>query len=362
LAEHPNPEETPPGEPLDAGAPQEQPRGGVTPGGYEYTVVSDTADEERPSERPERQAEPRPRRTFSLGLPALIALALIPAIVAGVAVWFLADMLGAGGGDDDERLERNVANVVNAFTQQQGARTVRYEGQVPPSFPDDIPQYPGARVVSSLVQVRGDDAQYIVVYDTEDTRQDVGNYFAEAFAEDPWQVEIEQVGRESTVQQFSNIEDADVSGIVLAVESLEDETTTIFMSVQVVGGASDNEPEDFEPGASKPLPAGFPGDDIPQYPDSILIESAYQKQPNATQYLISLITRDDPGDVIDYYRETLEERGFTVEDGDPEQNPEGGESITFASTDPELSGSVTAFEFADDENYTQVDVQVQTAD
>jgi hypothetical protein len=345
-----------------AGSAPERPEGGVTDGGYSYSVVDDSSAAPEPA----REVDVRAPKSGGLSPWALLALAIVPAIIVGVAAWFIASAVSddGGGGGGGDRLERNVTNVVNAFSNQgDGSPIIRYEGQLPPAFPDDIPLYPGGRVISSVVQLRGDDAGYIVVFDTDDSRQDVSNYFADALSKDPWQVEIEQVGRESTVQQFSNIEDPDVQGVVLEAESKDDDVTTIFMSIQVVGAAKDNEPEAFDPGESRPLPAGFPADKVPQYPESTLIETGYQRAPNAKQFVVSMVTQDDPADVLQYYRDQFQTNGWTSEDAPAGTSQlEGGEALTFTGDNGDTSGSVEAGQFAEDKNYTRVNVSVSVPD
>jgi hypothetical protein len=330
--------------------------GGITEGGYSYNVI----DEDAPPPPPSPKA---PSRRLSLTPWMLAAAIVVPAVIVGAVAWLIASQMDDGGGGGGDRLERNVTNVVNAFSQGGEGTTgvIRHEGALPNSFPEEIPLYPGSRVISSIVQLRGDDAGYIVVFDTDDSRQDVANFFADALAEDPWQVEIEQAGRESTVVQFSNIEDPDVEGVALAAESKGDAVTTIFMSINVVGGAGDNELEDFDPGQGRPLPAGFPAEQVPQYPDSTIIETGFQRAPQGRQFIASMVTEDDPADVLDYYRNQFEGLGWTVEDV-----PEGsstlanGTAINFTSEDGATGGTIEAGGLAEDESFTRVNIQVAT--
>jgi hypothetical protein len=347
------PDEQTPDQP-DSGAHPNQ--SGVTESGYSYSVVDDAADGgAAPLDEPRK-----PRRSAGGINPLMLAaIAIVPALIVGVIVWFVVSAMDDGGGGD-ARVERNVANVVNAFSQTgDGSGVIRYEGEVPPSFPDDMPTYPGGNVISSIVQLRGDDAGYIIVFDTDDGRQDVANYFSEALTEDPWQVEIEQTGRESTVLQFSNIEDPNIEGVVLAAESKGDETTTIFMSLNVVGGGVDLEPEPFDEATGRPLPAGFPTEQVPTYPEATIIETGYQRSPQGSQFLAAMVSEDEASDVMTYYRDHFESQGWTVEDA-PDGSSElaGGVALSFTSDDGETTGVVEAGEFVEDENLTRVNVQV----
>jgi hypothetical protein len=291
-----------------------------------------------------------------------LALVLIPAIVVGAGAWFLASVLGGGDGDGQERASGNISNVINAFSQGGEGTTVhRYEGELPPGYPEDVPEYPGAELIASLVQLGGGSAGYLVVYDTKDNRDDVAAYFQEQFDQDPWQVDAGRDTRDSALAQFSKIDDADITGLVLSADSLDNDLTTIVVSIQVASGA-DAINEDFEPGVTKPLPQGFP-EELPQYPDSVIIESAFQNEPRASSYIVSFVTRDSVANVMDFYRDDFQQKQWTVTDGDTSNSSlQEAEGIDFTTTSDEgdLTGNVTAGEFAEDENYTQVDLVVNS--
>jgi len=337
----------------DAGA-REQPDGGMTPGGYEYSVVgAQTGERPDTPERPGR------------GLPAgwlLAASGIVILALAGAVAWL---MVSGGGGGDNSRADADVASIVNAFSSQQGATTTRYEGELGPGFPKGVPAYPGAHLLSSIVQVSGADASYLVVYDTEDKRADVAKYYEDELAKDPWQIEGGQVDRNGTVHQFSNTGDPNVTGLVLVAESNDDTVTTILESVQVVSGAKAAEARPYAPGDSKPLPAGFPSG-VSAYPGSTTIEAAFRKQPQGTTYLASFVTKDDASKVLDYYRQEFQKNGWTVQDGDsgtsdPSATPtEPATAISFSDTKSQVSGGITTGKLDEDDSYTRIDVQVAT--
>jgi hypothetical protein len=315
----------------------------TTPGGYSYTVVDDS--EPTKADR----AGSRRRRW----LPVLAA-ALIPAAIVGALVWVFAP----GGESQDDRVHRDVTNVLNAFSSSQEGTTTRFEGELPPGFPDDLPVYPGARVLASLLQVGDSDAGYLVIYDTDDARADVAAFYDERLSADPWQVDAGQDGRDTTAHQFSKIDDPNIAGVLLIAESKDDELTTIVASVQVVAGAEDLDPQAFVEPPGRALPQGFPPG-IPVYDGAVLIESAFQRQAGARNFALSFITRDDASDVLDFYRDRLEEEDLSVEDaGTGSSSIEDAEAIRFADAALELTGEVAVGAFSDDENYTRIDLQV----
>jgi hypothetical protein len=266
-----------------------------------------------------------------------------------------------------------VASILNAFSSQQGTTSTRFEGKAPPDAPSGIPSYPGAQVVSSLRQVQGTDASYLIVYDTSDRRDAVAKYFGDKLDADPWQLQGGQTDQNGTVQQFSSIKDPNISGLVLVAESKDDKVTTILESIQVVSGAANASKEPYSPGSSKPVPSGFPSN-IPEYPGSVNIESAYQKQAGGNQYIISLVTKDDAAKVLDFYRGKFKGNGWTVADApdpnapapDPSATPDASATpagpataISFTDDKTQLSGSVSTSKLTEDDSYTRVDVQVE---
>jgi hypothetical protein len=339
-----------------APGPLPSPRGeAVTEGGYAYTLVDETPGVKKPRAR--RELKP-----LRIAWPLLVALIVVPAVAAGAAAWFVSSLVGddeSGGGD---RTNANVSSVINVFGQSQGGRVLRLEGELPTGLPDDLPAYPGAAVVSSLAQSNGDDVVYLIVYDTPASLPDVTAYFDEAFDDDPWQVDVGQDSAESSARQFTKIDDADIEGQVITVSSKEREVTTIFLILQVVAGASDVEFEEFTPPVSKPLPEGFP-DGFPTYPDAVITETIFQREPQADTFGITLITRDSAESALDFFRQEFQGKGWTVSDADPSGSTiENAIAIGFESDDATVTGTIAAGQFEDDRNYTQVELQVRQLD
>ncbi|HYM14905.1 MAG TPA: hypothetical protein VEZ14_05055 [Dehalococcoidia bacterium] len=296
---------------------------------------------------------------LSLPLPALlVAVAVVPAVVVGLAVWFIA---GSGGGGTAGRVTSNVTNVVNAFSQgQSGSVTTRFEGTLAPGFPKNVPLYPGARLISSELQISGADADYLVVYDTTDARQKVADYFSGKLNADPWQIDASQDGRDSSLRQFSNVGDANVHGLVLTAESKQNNLTTIIVSVQITSGATAVPKQPFSPGTSRPLPAGLPAS-IPVYPGATVVSSAYQKASGSHSFAISLVTKDSATKVLDYYRLELAAHKLTPSDGDASQSTlAGAKAIDFTDAAKTVGGQVIVGALAADATYVQVDINATT--
>jgi len=355
------PDETTPAEPADeapllppqdrAAAPDvEEPPVAVTPGGYAYEVVEDDAG----SAPADTAAFPRPRR----GIPVwgLIVAAAVPAAIVAALMWFLV----GGASDNGGRVNADTTNLLYAFTQgNDGTITLRYEGAFPPGYPDSVPSYDGAEVVASVAQIQDPGVGYIVVQDVGDGRDTVAAALKELFDTDPWQVEVGQDGPDTTLYQYRNTDDADLSGVVLITGSSDGKRTTIITSVQHASGAEDRESDPFEPIDARAAPPDFPGE-VPVYDGALLIESAYQKEPGSKSFAVSYITKDAADDVLDALRDGLDDADLTVEDADASQAAlEDAQAIRFSDDDLQLTGEIVVGVFQLDDDYTRIDVQLR---
>lgn len=322
----------------------------VTPGGYTYTVVTE-GDAAGDSHRRVRRPLPRPDRRVFIGAAGLIALAAL-----GLAAWFLVGLFRGGG---DGRARADVSNIVGVFSQGQDSVVGRYEGKLPEGFPDNVPSYPGAKLISSTRSISAGDVSYLVVYDTRDARPHVSGYFTDKFGDDPWQVVGGQDGLDTTLHQFSRIDDPDVTGGVYVTDSRETDVTTIVLTLQVKSAGSSASKAAFDPGAGKPFPENFP-ETIPQYPGSTNIESSFRKQPSSNLFAVSLVTKDDATTVLSFYRERLGRNGWTVQDGDASTSSlAGAVAIQFSDDQSSLQGQLLAGMLPEDDAYTRVDIQIQ---
>ena len=262
----------------------------------------------------------------------------------------------ADGDGDNERVAGIVSRIL-ALGQPAGASVQHFAGRLPDDMPVELPPYPGSDLMASLRHVVGDDVVYFIVLDTGDSPDEVLQYYEEVFSDDPWQVEATSSTEELTALQFSKVDDANISGAVAVNQSLEgDGWSSIFISLEVISGAGEEEEEPFQLGASRPLPRDFPSD-IPIYEGSTVIGTAYVTSPGNQDFLITFLSRDSQDEVIEYYREEFEARGWSVTD---EPGEGFGVSISFQdSASPEISGTIFADLFPEERDYTQVDMQLR---
>ncbi len=284
---------------------------------------------------------------------------LVRLLIFFLALALLCAAACGGEGGDNERVAGILSRML-ALGQPAGASVEHFAGRLPDDMPVELPAaYPGSTLVASLRQVYEEDVVYFIVLDTADPPPDVLQYYEGVFSEDPWQVEATSSTEELTALQFSKIDDADIAGAVAVNESVEEGgRSSIFVSLEVVSGAGDAQEEPFQLGAGRPLPRDFPSD-IPIYDGSTVIATAYVRSPGNQDFLITFLSQDSQDTVIDYYREEFQARGWTVED---EPTESFATSISFQdSASPEISGTVSADVFAEEEDYTQVGIQLRVA-
>lgn len=297
------------------------------------------------------------------GLPSWVPpflLAVVPALVVGLLVYLFA---GSGGGGGSGR----AAGIVDGFVRSGGptaSAIESFKGKLPPGFPSEFPRYSGSElVVSFAVRSAQQGSFYIVVYNTSATPEAVLDFYQNALNNDPWQVEGARSGIEGTAVRFSRPDSADVQGEVDIYRSELDGRTSVYVYYQDVSSAGRRSAEEreFVLGRSRPLPPGFPND-IPIYRqnDSTIIQTIFERGPGATSFLVSFLTRDSQNDVIRFYTNEFERRGWSV------TNAQGARGFVLGidfsdGARQNVQGSVYADLFEQDSQYTRVDLILQVS-
>ncbi len=196
---------------------------------------------------------------------------------------------------------------------------------------------------------------YFIALDTSDPRADVASYYEEEVDKDPWQLEDAVSTKDLDVYRFSSVEDADITGAVVIARGQDDGRTSVFISLADAGAEIADEPP-YEPGESLSLPKEFP-EDVPVYEGATITSTAFFQAPGNQGFLLVLVTTDSQDDVIEFYRSEFEDLGWTVEDTGGANLASG---IDFRDGGGDIQGSVTADRFAQDRDFTEVRIQVQT--
>jgi hypothetical protein len=291
-------------------------------------------------------------------LPALLVAVLAGGLLAGLAC--------GGGGSNGETAALIHRLLLAAGTDQAGSLE-SFPGQLPPGLPVEPPQYPGAKLIVSSRQpapvsspadgaTGGDVAQpllYFIVLDTPDSRQDVYTFYEQTLDQDPWQLESSFSTPQLDTFQFFDVQDADIAGAVSIAQGGDDGRTSILISLQDAGAFLDELPP-FDLGESLAVPQDFPAE-IPRYPEATVTGSAFFREPASQSFLLIFITLDTGSDVLDFYKQAFQAKGWTVQENEPSSLEE---RIEYRDADRTVTGEVFTNPFAPSRRYTEVHLRV----
>ncbi len=295
------------------------------------------------------------RPLLSLLISALLSLAL-----AGCA------------GDDGSQTADIIHRLLVAAGADGAGGLESFAGRLPEDLPVAPPLYPGAALIVSsrqpapqgdfgggaVLEEPGGETPYpllfFIVLDTADTREEVFAFYEEALDEDPWQMEASVSTSGLDTLQFLYVDDPDIAGAVSIAPGGGDGRVSILISLQDAGAVREEQPP-FKLTASLPLPKEFP-QDVPLYRGAIITDGAFFRSPGDESFLIIFLTRDSQDQVIEFYRETFEELGWTVTEGSASGLTE---RINFRGERGDIQGDVLADRFSEDRRYTEVSLRVQ---
>ena len=303
---------------------------------------------------------PAPPKRSGVPVWLLVIAAIVPAVIVGAIVFFVA----SGGDDEDPSAAAGIVDGLMRLGQADQDNITSYAGELPPDFATDFPAYAGAEIIVSIAIASEQGTGYLIVLSTPDAASDVFSFYSDALDADPWQVEIGRSSDDFTGLRFLRPDNIDVSGDVSLHRSELGERTVIYLSYSDIsqailpGGATS-----FTLGPTRQLPTGFP-DEIPIYngsEDSVILDTYFERGQGGQAFIVTFLTRDTQDDVIEYYRNEFEAKGWVVSDA-------GVSSTSFAlaiefddGPDQSFSGSITADTFEDDDSFTQVDLLVTTS-
>lgn len=291
--------------------------------------------------------------------PALLVAVLAGGLLAGLAC-------GGGGGNNDETAALIHRLLLAAGTDQAGSLE-SFPGHLPPGLPVEPPQYPGAKLIVSSRQpapvsspadgaTGGDVAQpllYFIVLDTSDSRQDVYAFYEQTLDQDPWQLESSFSTPQLDTFQFFDVQDADIAGAVSIAAGGDDGRTSILISLQDAGAFLD-EPPPYELRESLAVPQDFPAE-IPRYAEATVTGSAFFRELDSQSFLLIFITLDTGSDVLDFYKQAFQAKGWTVQENEPSSLEE---RIEYRDADRTVTGEVFTNPFASSRRYTEVHLRV----
>jgi hypothetical protein len=316
---------------------------------------SETIEPDTPEAKPSPAAARPPK-----WLPFFL-LAVVPALVVGLAVYFLAGDDTGSGGD-------NGAGVLDGFFRLgpgSDSDVVSLKGTLPADFPKEFPVMSGFSVVGSFEIAADDGTTYFVVLSGGASKDDVYNYYLGILDKEPFQIEIARAGIDFVGLRFSRPDNPDIQGDVTIHHSDLDNKTIAYISLEDVSkkGGGTKAADAFVLPASRALPPGFPND-IAIYKSrsgqSIVTDTYFERRQGGRNFLITVLTKDSQDDVLKFYRDEFAKKGFTVTDGT--STSRFALSIDFNDgSKGEISGSVRTDQFDDDPSYNQIDLVLQVS-
>ncbi len=311
---------------------------------------------------PDGSSEPEPALASTgkrAGPPKWLSFAfraVLPALIVGVLVFVF-----TGGSEEDTSLAALDSLVLRYVPG--GDIASPFAGETPPGFPEDFPRPSGAREVASFAIRSSEGTTFVVVYDTAASEEEVYAFYLEELDSGLWQIQAAVIGLDFTGMQFNRSDSADVQGD-LAIRQAEADGRTGITVVFTDISQSERAVEDFVVPQTRDLPPGFPSD-IPIYAagdsEPVIIEAFFRRDAGTISYFILFLTEDADLDVINFYTQEFQNRGWDVVDSPLEP---GVFSLAIDFQDgqsQEISGSVTADFFADDPGYTVVELVVQVS-
>lgn len=294
-------------------------------------------------------------------LPLLVSFSAIALFVAAAC---------GGDGNEDEHVADIIQRMVVAARGSDTGSVDHFPAELPEGLPAEPPIYPAAELIGStrvlappLVADEEDGADadpsaqtalYFIVLDTGDDRSRVSDFYQEELDSDPWQLDASASTQQLDRLDFSNVRDADIAGIVQIVPADDGSGATMFISVQDAGAQVEGEPA-FEPGIALTVPRSFP-EEMPQYPDAIVTNTAFQRSEDSENFLLISITTDSPTAVVTFYRDELSKLGWAVEEREAAATEV---RLHFEDDAGQVEGDLVVDQLPEDAVYTEVDLRLQ---
>ena len=255
-------------------------------------------------------------------------------------------------------------------------------------LPVALPVHPEGELLGSVVTRRTNgELAFFIVYDTPGAQIDAERLVGEQVDQSPWQVTGARSNEDLGFFQFQNTISADVSGFAWilprtpdpdapddATEAAESgdgdaagdgDTTaaesgpgsTVIYLIQTQPAIPPEEPAYELPVDGRPLPEQFPAASLLEG-DQTVTELFWSSQPGVSGYQLTVLAAGSSFDIADLYRERIEAEGWEI----IEDQAVGFSTILeFASEDRALQGSASFDTFEEDEGYTQIMLQIQSA-
>ncbi len=277
----------------------------------------------------------------------LLALLAILTVIAGSAIAAAA----CGGDSDEEKAEKIIEDIIEEGGDGEGDGDVDIDvegGELPKDFPEAFPIYENADVTFGMkTSTEEFGAGFTVTLETDDSPQDVVDFYEGALNEDPWSITSTMTEGDGASFFFEGeVDGTKHAGLVIV--AVEDGKTTITISLGE--DTSGQVPE------SKDLPADYPSD-APVYEGWVITDAGKSTSGGYTSFDITAVSEDDRATIGESFVSQLESGGWTVDSTD-----ESSDSFTVnASKEDGSSAYIYISDSFQYEGYQEISVSVSLA-
>jgi hypothetical protein len=219
-------------------------------------------------------------------------------------------------------------------TVKVGDQEINLSDDKPGDFPDDFPEYKGAKIQGSFSGESEGQKGTVVTYLTDDSADDVKAFYEKEFEDGPWKATAsgsfsglgnfaaengdtaayvlisETDGKTSIVVTYGSKSDFGIDGDANS-SSNDDEATPEGDDSSSSSGGDSKSPTPSPLPDEVDLPDDFPSDRVP-LPDGATVTSSSSFGSSGVQtYLIELYTKDTPKEVADYFAAEMPKHGWT---------------------------------------------------
>ena len=245
--------------------------------------------------------------------------------------------------------------------------------------PTALPVHPEGELLGSVLTRRTNgELAYFIVYDTPGPQIEAERLVSEQLDQTPWQVTGGRSNRDLGFFQFQNTLSADITGFVWILPRTADpdgagegdeasETpaasaepgpgSSVIYLMQSQPAIAPEDPPFELPDEGRPVPDVFPAAFLLEGEQTVL-ELFWSKQPGVSGYQLTVLTPGSSFEATELYRERIEAQGWEIVE---DQAVGFATILEFASEDGRLQGSISIDTFAEDDGYTQITLQIQSA-
>ena len=291
-------------------------------------------------------SESKQRNLRAFRRPATLLCLLVVGLALALAAF------GCGGSSNGK-----AETVIEKFLeigQSPGTTNQFLLDQLPSDMPDGVPEYPGSNLIGSTVSTGTGLRALGVLRETTDPLDKVYLYYESALDNAPWSITVSSSQGKTAALQFTNANDATLTGAVVIQPSGDGGHTTIFFSIQTSSSDVTSEPFKLEP--TKPLPRDWP-QQVPLYLNATITDTGWGRNGDATEWQITFLAKTAPLDILAFYRTELTAKNWAITDK-PAQGGVSGFTAEVKEPGQTWDFSIAVSTFAKDPTYAQAMLQL----